>query len=139
VPAQPGSVASLEWLRKVSVVGSIEHGWKLVENFTSDRAQLAHAIDTLGVVRGGVRAKDPLAFAFVPPGESDLSDFDEDVQAVMQKELDRREHGRMARALLLSFRPDGLETGHYSLSVRISDRASGKTAIASTELEIQSR
>jgi len=46
---------------------SVENGWKLLENFTNDRAQLAHAIDTLGIVKTGVRTSDPLAFAFLPP------------------------------------------------------------------------
>src|SRR6266498_1822828 len=48
----------------------IENGWKLVENFTSDRVQLRHAIDTLGLIKSEVRASDPLSFAFVQPGGS---------------------------------------------------------------------
>jgi hypothetical protein len=36
---------------------SIENGWTLVENFTSDRVQLPYAIDTLGLVKTDVRAR----------------------------------------------------------------------------------
>src|SRR5438552_3202606 len=48
---------------------SVEKGWNLVENFTSDKLQLRHAIDTLGLVKTGVRTNDPLSFAFVQPSQ----------------------------------------------------------------------
>jgi VWFA-related protein len=50
---------------------SVDTGWKLLVNFTSDRNQLAQAIDTLGLPGLATqRAVDPLGFAFVPPGLS---------------------------------------------------------------------
>jgi len=52
---------------------SVENGWKLLENFTNDRVQLAQAIDTLGVVRTSVRTADPLAFAFLPPTQGGIN------------------------------------------------------------------
>jgi len=54
---------------------SVESGWKLLENFTNDRAQLGQAIDTLGVVKSGVRTSDPLAFAFVPPTQGGIENM----------------------------------------------------------------
>lgn len=89
---------------------SIEKGWNLVENFTSDRLQLRHAIDTLGLVKSGVRTSDPLSFAFVQPamvedvgasgGESAkdeaIREYFADVQKLQQKATDDRERGRIA-------------------------------------------
>jgi VWFA-related protein len=86
---------------------SIEKGWKLVENFTSDRVQLRHAIDTLGLVKEGVRTNDPLSFAFLQPGdlqdaspqsekEAAIKDYFADVQRMQQSASDQRERGRIA-------------------------------------------
>jgi VWFA-related protein len=48
---------------------SVDTGWKLLVNFTSDRKQLAAAIDMLGLPALATQtAVDPLGFAFVPPG-----------------------------------------------------------------------
>ena len=48
---------------------SVDTGLKLLVNFTSDRNQLAQAINTLGLPGLATqRAVDPLGFAFVPPG-----------------------------------------------------------------------
>jgi VWFA-related protein len=86
---------------------SIEKGWKLVENFTSDRVQLRHAIDTLGLVKEGVRTSDPLSFAFLQPGElqdaatqsekeAAIKEYFADVQRMQQSASDQRERGRIA-------------------------------------------
>jgi VWFA-related protein len=85
---------------------SIEKGWKLVENFTSDRVQLRHAIDTLGLVKTGVRTSDPLSFAFLQPGEAQdgpqsekeaaIKEYFADVQRMQQSASDQRERGRIA-------------------------------------------
>ncbi len=55
-----------------------------------------------------------------------------DIQVVRRSD---RERGG-ARALLLSFKPEGLEPGRYSLRVRVSDRAQ-KTAEASGGFEVR--
>lgn len=86
---------------------SIEKGWKLVENFTSDRRQLRHAIDSLGLIKEGVRTSDPLAFASVLPGElqdagpqSDkdaaIREYFADLGRMSQSASDQRERGRIA-------------------------------------------
>jgi VWFA-related protein len=89
---------------------SIEKGWKLVENFTSDRVQLRQAIDTLGLVKTGVRTTDPLSFAFLQPGElqdaapqsekeAAIKEYFADAQRMQQSASDQRERGRIATHL----------------------------------------
>ena len=46
---------------------SLEHGPKLVVTFTPDRAQLARAVDTLGMRRVHDARTDPLRFLIAPP------------------------------------------------------------------------
>jgi VWFA-related protein len=88
---------------------SVENGWKLLENFTADKTQLSQAIDTLGVVKVGVRTSDPLSFAFVPPtqggienqsgGKADtkaaLLEGLQDMQRMNQQASDNQERGRV--------------------------------------------
>ena len=89
---------------------SIEKGWKLVENFTSDRVQLRHAIDNLGLVKEGIRTSDPLSFAFVQPGElqeaapqsekeAAIKEYFADAARMQQSANDQRERGRIATHL----------------------------------------
>ncbi|HSP94313.1 MAG TPA: VWA domain-containing protein [Thermoanaerobaculia bacterium] len=86
---------------------SIEKGWKLVENFTSDRVQLRHAIDTLGLVKSGVRTSDPLSFALLQPGElleaaaqserdAAIREYFADTARMVQGATDQLERGRIA-------------------------------------------
>jgi len=75
---------------------SIEQGWKLLENFTNDRVQLAHAIDTLGIAKHSPRLSDPLGFAFVPPGDEVAASDDADFQGLLRKANDMYERGRIA-------------------------------------------
>ncbi len=56
-----------------------------------------------------------------------------DVQVV--KRSDQQKDG--SRALLLSFKPEGLEAGRYDLKVRVSDRVTRKTAEASSGFEVR--
>ena len=49
---------------------------------------------------------------------------------------DREQEG--ARALLLAFKPEGIEPGRYTLKVRVSDRVSRRSAEASTPFEVRS-
>jgi VWFA-related protein len=89
---------------------SIENGWKLIENFTGDKVQLARAIETLGLVKGGVRTSDPLAFAFEKPGPAPdgsskaqqavsdaLREYFQDLERKQQNASDQRERGRVAQ------------------------------------------
>lgn len=89
---------------------SIENGWKLIENFTSDRVQLSRAIDTLGLIKGGIRTSDPLAFAFEKPGAAQegaskgqqaaaaaLQDYFQGLEQLQQRVSDQRERGRIAQ------------------------------------------
>ena len=94
-------------LARMIATVSIEKGWNLVENFTSDRVQLRHAIDTLGLVKAGVRTSDPLSFASVQPGDlqdalpqSDkdaaIREYFADLGRMAQGASDQRERGRIA-------------------------------------------
>ncbi len=87
----------------------IENGWKLVENFTSDRVRLRHAIGTLGLVKTGVRTADPLSFASVQPSELQeaagasgdskdqaIREYFADLGRMQQSASDQRERGRIA-------------------------------------------
>jgi VWFA-related protein len=90
---------------------SVESGWKLLENFTSDRAQLANAIDTLGVLKTSVRTHDPLAFAFVPPTQGGVNMLGggkasgallenlQDLQRLQLRVSDDQERGRVSQQL----------------------------------------
>ena len=51
---------------------SVDTGWKLLVNFTRDKAQLAAAIETLGAPALTRPSADPLAFAFSSPETSQL-------------------------------------------------------------------
>jgi VWFA-related protein len=88
---------------------SVENGWKLLENFTADKTQLSQAIDTLGVVKVGVRTADPLSFAFVPPTQGGIENQGggkpdskaalleglQDMQRMNQQASDSQERGRV--------------------------------------------
>jgi VWFA-related protein len=88
---------------------SVENGWKLLENFTADKTQLSQAIDTLGVLKVGVRTSDPLSFAFVPPTQGGVENQGggkdgskaalleglQDMQRMSQQASDSQERGRV--------------------------------------------
>jgi hypothetical protein len=57
-----------------------------------------------------------------------------DVQVVRRS--DRERAG--GRAVVLSFKPDGLPSGRYVLRVRVSDRVSRRSSEASTDFEVRS-
>ncbi|MEO8433148.1 MAG: VWA domain-containing protein, partial [Acidobacteriota bacterium] len=90
---------------------STQNGWKLLVNFTADRKQLEQAVDTLGLIKTGVRTTDPLAFAFVQPsagagasGAKGVADEAvreqiEDFQRLQQAASDERERGRANQLL----------------------------------------
>ena len=63
---------------------SVESGWKLLLNFTSDREQLSRAIDTLGVSPLALESLDPLSFAFEPPGRSGIRGDDRLLEALKE-------------------------------------------------------
>lgn len=54
---------------------STESGMKLLVTFTSDRTQLAAAIDTLGFPTLADRSADPLSFLITPPSQSNATGF----------------------------------------------------------------
>lgn len=75
--ARPGAVLAAQRAAKEFVLNglsdrdfaavatfSVEHGVRLLATFSSDRVQLARAIDTLGLTVTEDLSKDPLAFAF---------------------------------------------------------------------------
>ena len=90
---------------------SVDLGWKLLVNFTSDRQQLAAAIDTLGLTADAKRVGDPLSFAFQPPGPSspagpppavakrdaDILDNLRDTQRMAKGANDDLQRGRVAK------------------------------------------
>ncbi len=43
---------------------TVEHGLNLLVTFSSDRVQVSHAIETMGLIQTEQLSKDPLAFAF---------------------------------------------------------------------------
>jgi VWFA-related protein len=57
------------------------------------------------------------------------------VEVQVVKRSDRERTG--GRALLLSFKPEGLPAGRYVLKVRVSDRVSRKSSEASTDFEVR--
>ncbi len=65
---------------------SLEYGPRLVMTFTPDRAQLAGAIDSLGLYRRRFEREDPLRFILGPPLEQEVfsSGSDQAVDAVRQ-------------------------------------------------------
>jgi VWFA-related protein len=74
---------------------SLEHGPKLVVTFTPDRAQLARAVDTLGMSRVHDTRADPLRFLLEPPGalEEQASNAGQG-DLVLSKDLEVTEHLR---------------------------------------------
>jgi VWFA-related protein len=54
---------------------SVENGMKLLVSFTTDRTQLAYAIDTLGLPTLADRSGDPLDLMITPPGVAVPSGF----------------------------------------------------------------
>jgi VWFA-related protein len=54
---------------------SVETGPRLLVNFTADRKQLAAAIKMLGLPNTADQVRDPLAFAFIIPGNPHIMDF----------------------------------------------------------------
>ena len=94
---------------------SVDTGWKLLVNFTRDRAQLASAIDTLGLPGMAVRGADPLGFAYTPPGGTgasngnstgrapmkgkDLEDSLRDIQNLQRQSSDEQNRGRVTKLM----------------------------------------
>jgi len=54
---------------------SVEIGPRLLVNFTADRKQLVAAIRSLGLPKMAEQARDPLAFAFMIPGDPFIKDL----------------------------------------------------------------
>jgi VWFA-related protein len=103
-PSDQGAIATF----------SVENGWKLLVNFTQDRAQLSRAIETLGMPAFGIHSVDPLAFAFAPPGPDSAAPFRsktgeamdamilenlQDFEQMRQGASDDRARGRVAQLL----------------------------------------
>lgn len=86
---------------------SIENGWKLIENFTGDRVQLDHAIESLGLIKSGIRTLDPLAFAFYKPADAmevsggqkaeAVKEYFQELAAKQQNASDQYQRGRIAQ------------------------------------------
>jgi VWFA-related protein len=56
-------------------ITSVEKGARLLVTFTSDRVQLAAAVRILGLPNILEQARDPLAFAFIIPGDPHLAEI----------------------------------------------------------------
>jgi len=70
------------------------------------------------------------------PQVEDLDGKPRPVDVQIVRRSDRERAG--GRALVLSFKPDGLPVGRYVLKVRVSDRVSRKSSEASTDFEVRS-
>jgi hypothetical protein len=81
---------------------------------------------------GGAEKAEPLQILAEVVG-ADGKTRSVDVQTV--RRADKERNG--GRALLLSFKPEGLEPGPYVFKVRASDRVSRKTAEAATAFEVR--
>lgn len=79
---------------------SVETGPRLLINFTADRKQLVAAIKLLGLPKSADQVRDPLAFAFVIPGNPHIMDF---IQAGGESEESSRAalEGEMAATIKL--------------------------------------
>jgi len=79
---------------------SVETGPRLLVNFTADRKQLVAAIRLLGLPKTNDQARDPLAFAFVIPGDPHIQEL---VQAGGESEESSRAalEGEMAATVKL--------------------------------------
>ena len=90
---------------------SVDTGWKLLVNFTRDRRQLDYAIETLGLSADFKQARDPLCFAFLPPGpdgsqggpsasmRGDLVAELRDVQRMQKQSNDDQARGRVTKLM----------------------------------------
>lgn len=86
---------------------SVEHGWKLLVNFTRDRVQLAHAVASVGSSFGGLAPLDPLGFQVASPaadlavaasvGKSEAKEVARDAARGIQRGDDARERGRITQ------------------------------------------
>jgi VWFA-related protein len=86
---------------------SVDSGWKLLVNFTSDRVSLGRAIDSVGTTAAAL-AGDPLAMSIEVPGAGlDLATGTEknekggvearEAQRMLERGNDARERGRIAQ------------------------------------------
>ena len=96
---------------------SVDTGWKLVVNFTSDRGQLDAAVATLGLPGLAAQSADPLGFAFQPPGsfgmnggglangskngvrEGDIEEALRDVRGLQNVSNDEQQRGRAMKLM----------------------------------------
>jgi len=95
---------------------SVDTGWKLLVNFTRDRAQLAAAIATLDLPGLAVHSADPLGFAFQPPGtvgntggglashrkgpnEADVEQAFREIQGLQRVSGDEQQRGQVTKLM----------------------------------------